>query len=170
VPASLRVRGAEWGLSRAREARVSVFAPVCAELPAWRSAEPAQRFLQPAGRVALKGLASNGRHARRGLLGIGRHVTPLRPPETCSGEDGGLYAAELETLYLVSRINSSQYLVFSSSPARLGPGGVPPPPCDAELVARNKGSHAHGAALMTRGRTCRSRPGPNPFKHLINVG
>lgn len=41
LPAKVLVTGAELGLSKARDARLSVWAPVWAELPAWRSAEPA---------------------------------------------------------------------------------------------------------------------------------
>lgn len=41
LPAKVLVTGAELGLSRARDARLSVWAPVWAELPACRNAEPA---------------------------------------------------------------------------------------------------------------------------------
>ena len=44
LPANVLVTGAELGLSKARDARPSVWAPVWAELPAWRSAEPANDF------------------------------------------------------------------------------------------------------------------------------
>lgn len=44
LPANVLVTGAELGLSKARDARFSVWAPVWAELPAWRSAEPASDF------------------------------------------------------------------------------------------------------------------------------
>lgn len=44
LPAKVFVTGAELGLSKARDARLSVWAPVWAELPAWRSAEPASDF------------------------------------------------------------------------------------------------------------------------------
>jgi hypothetical protein len=44
LPAKVLVTGEDLRLSSAREALSSVLAPVCAGLPAWRSAEPARVF------------------------------------------------------------------------------------------------------------------------------
>lgn len=44
LPASVLVTGDDFRLSKARDALSSVFAPVCAGLPAWRRAEPASVF------------------------------------------------------------------------------------------------------------------------------